>query len=137
MIEDQTKVIDGLSVRVSQHPARKAARLLAKVGRTIGPAIGALRGMSADDLKKDVADLTPILSALFARLEDDVVDGLITDLLSCTSVTDVDGNVHQLATASKIDHVFTGRLRSLISACAFALEVNFKGFFVESGRGSP
>lgn len=137
MQADKTKEIDGFKVRVTQHPARKATRLLAKVGRTIGPALGAMRGMKAADLKKDVADLAPLISTLFAQLTDEDVDSLVVDILSYTTVVDLEANIHHMSDAKQIDAVFTGELRTLMATLAFALEVNFRDFFFGNGNGSP
>jgi hypothetical protein len=42
MVEAKTRTIDGLEITISQLPYMRAARLLAKLGRLAGPALGKL-----------------------------------------------------------------------------------------------
>lgn len=141
MIETKEDKIDGFDVRTSQHPARAAARLLAKVGRSIGPALGALRGVKLDGAKLgdfDVAALGPALSALFESMKDTDLDALIADVLSHTTIVMPNDagkmHVYDLSNADIIDAAFTGNLPLMMKVIKFALGVNFASFFPASVR---
>lgn len=120
----QSKEIGGLTVECVQFAPRRALRLVARIIRTLGPAIvplveaGSIKGANAESLLYAMASLT-----------DDAADELAAAMLAGTTVSgapDLPGR-HSLSDAAKIDLVFPD-LMAMLQACAFSLEVNFQNF---------
>lgn len=136
-IETQEKIIDGHAVRCTPHKGRPGARLLARLLRHLGPALGALRGVDLDLSKGihnvDVTELMPAIGQLFEILAPDEFDALACEILSRCSIAmpDADGKLrsYDLSKPAMIDDAFTGDLMLMFKVLAWALEVNFSGFF--------
>lgn len=145
--ETREEQVGGFTVRVTPHGARAGARLLAKVGRAIGPALSKVvsgtqiskvrtgQEISVDDV--ELGDLDGAIEALFAQLTDDAVDALIVEILKCSSIVMPDDSgsdrLFDLSKTTEIDRAFTGRLPLMFAVMRFALEVNFGPFFGASG----
>ena len=143
-IETQEKTIDDRAVRCTPHKGRPGARLLARLLRHLGPALGALRGVDIDlsngIQNVDVAELMPAIGRLFEILAPDEFDSLACEILSRCSIVlpDVDGKLRQydLSKPAMIDDAFAGDLMLMFKVLGWSLEVNFSGFFhalVQSG----
>ena len=140
-IETRSKRLGAYDVTVTQFSATRALTLAAKLGRLLGPAIGAIAPLLAggvDELgKRDVSDLSPALAAAFAAMEDGAVDALVAEVLAGTSVivADADGRSVKtdLTSRAMIDRAFGADLGGLLAAVGFALEVNYRDFFVGLG----
>lgn len=120
----QTKTIDGVAYAVTQLPARRAARLLNRLLRVFGPALGGLAGAAKGGASLETADLSsvgPVLEGLFARLSEDEQDHLINELLATATV---DGK----EVLPVLDLHFQGRLGALFKLVGFAVKVNFEDF---------
>lgn len=145
MMETRESEVGGYTVRCTQHRARAAARLLAKVGRCVAPALAKIKGtISADekaaDLKEmDLADIGPAIAGLFESLEDDRLDALMLEIFAHTTITMPSGDtqgelrVFDLSRGEQIDSAFTGNLPLMFGCIKFALEVNFGSFFGAKG----
>lgn len=144
-VEIKEKSVDGCVIRTSQHPARSAARLLARVAGALGPALGALKGLKVDDKTKlddiDLGAIAPALTAAFDALAEAEADKLIEEVLKHTTITMPDGRgemrMFDLSRGEMIDEAFTGSLGLMMRTVVFALGANFGGFFRELVRSGP
>ncbi len=64
MLKKDSKDIDGLSYTTVQFPAMYGFGLLARLAKSVGPALGALSGVSPDT---DLATVGPALSTALAQ----------------------------------------------------------------------
>lgn len=109
----------------TQLPALRAFKLMTRLGKLLGPAMGQLKGVK---LKAKADALLPVLTALFESLEPDEADGLAQQILEGTHVV-AGGKAVTLNSAPAIDAVFGGRLLLMLRVMAFAVEVNYRDFF--------
>lgn len=125
----QAREIDGLSFSVSQLPPMKALRMLNRLRRCIGPALGkALGGMSAKSLKDvDVTALADAIEAL--NLPDQELEDITKELLYAAFVTH-EGVTGALLSGGQFNAVMSGRVGTILKLIAFAVEVNYGSFFV-------
>ncbi len=121
----EKKTIDGLEFSTTQLTAMKGVALGTRLGRALGPALAKASGLAGT---QDVAELAPAIGALFSTLDGVEAQALTKDILAATQV-EYEGKLILLNTTEMIDHVFTGRLGTLLSVIRFALEVNFSDFF--------
>lgn len=131
-VRSETTEIDGLKISTTQFGAIRQSKLLARLGRAIGPLasilIPAMSGKPEDALKAVMEiDLGTAISAVFARLDGDETEGLLKDILGQTSVIVDDKNIALDGTAN-IDRAFSGRLLTLFKVVGFVLKVNFMDF---------
>lgn len=135
------KTIDGVNYTISQISATRSVKLLARLGRVLGPALGQIAGLvEGIDPEKSVADQEidlnaagDVVRALFATLDDAEIDGLLRELFSNVVafgdakdlgfVGAFDGNLRN------IDAHFSGRVDSLFRVAFASLEVNYGSFF--------
>lgn len=133
MIRTEKETIDGLEITVTQFAALRQAKLLARLGRTLGPTVGlaarSATGENPDKLLAEVMsmDLGGVIAMVFDRLVDTELEGLITATLAGTSVIHNEKKV-DLSDKSSIDAVFSGRLVTLFKVMVFAIKVNFADF---------
>jgi hypothetical protein len=129
-----TETIDDLECVVVPFPALHALGLLARLMRSLGPALGALHNADeADDLSK----LAPAL----ASLTPEEIKALALEILKQTHVWIDDGSGTgrrkiELATPQKVDLVFSGRVKTLFRVLGLALRVNFASF-VDGSASAP
>lgn len=139
MMETRETKIGGFDVRCTQHRARAAARLLAKVGRCVAPALARVKSGSADIKDMDIGDIGPAIAGLFESLGDDQLDALMIEIFANTTITmpssQTQGElrVFDLSKPAEIDNAFTGELPLMFACLKFALEVNFGSFFGAKG----
>jgi len=119
-IKTESKIIDDLSVKVVQLPPRRSYKLLARIGRVIGPAFEKLASVTMDS---EISELAPALGAFFAELDDSVVDDLMERILQNVSVTY--DNAHMPLTLQNFDLIFSGRELLGLKVMAFALQVQY------------
>lgn len=115
---------------VRQLPPTKAFKLAGKLGRLFGPALpelmGAVQGGAVSLATADMSKLGGGLEKLLANLDDQALDGLISDLLSGIVMTangkrvDLDRKIFELQ--------FTGHLRQSFQLLAAVVKVNFLDF---------
>jgi hypothetical protein len=131
--------IDDYQVRVTPHAARAAVKLLAKIGRVIGPGLAKLKTdgdvSSVKDMELD--DLGPAIAALFTALDDASIDILLADIFKHTSITkpDIKGELrmYDLSRVTEVDDAFGCDHLLMLKVVKYALEVNFGSFFGDKG----
>ena len=131
-LEEKTRDIDGLNIRVHQFPALQAFRLQAEIIRTVAPAFGmAASGVSTEQLMDQEIDFEKIANAIASladRLSVQQFESLVARLLEWTYVDN-----KKVADAGRINQaefdVFSGRMMALYKTLAFVLEVNYPDFF--------
>jgi len=139
-IRSEKRTIDGLDVTVTQLSAMRALALLPRIGKALAPAVEKLDPSLLSSKAGDVQLLAivPVLTAFFSALDSAEATDLIRQLNVGTTVA-WDGKFVDLNSEAIIDLVFTGRLPTLLKVTAFALEVNFGGFFdgLPASRAAP
>lgn len=142
-LKTETKEIGGVTYVIGQVPATRSVKLLARLGRVLGPAIGEIaklfegvdlksgKGIAAADI--DLSRAGDVLKALFLGLDDAEIDGLLRELFSnvaATSATEAGGFLGAFeGDLKKIDAHFSGNVDRLFRVLFASLEVNFGGFF--------
>jgi hypothetical protein len=132
------KKIDGYEFHCDPARGRASLRMLAKLGAKLGPAFAALgerlKGVKA--LKSlsemEVSALGAAVAAALASLSDpEATVDIAMALLERTEAIK-DGRKFDLSTEAAFDELFSagaGGLPLMFKACAFAMEVNYGGFF--------
>lgn len=143
MLKTEKRVIGGLEVTTTQLPCRRAFALFARVGKVLGPALGDLDATTLTAiLSKDTAAIAGPLGKVFTALDTNDATDLACEVLAFTSVLvkkrgQPDQNL-SLDQPEMIDIAFAGKLRVMLMAMWFALEVNYRDFFVEpAADGEP
>ncbi len=121
----ESRVIDGMKVRVTQLEPLEAYPLSLRVGRVALPLVAADSNFSL-----------PTATALLDAMAGD--ERLLVDLLRSADA-EVDGRIVPLDSRETINAVFTGKLSAMLQAATFAAEVNFRDFFsaVLARLGAP
>ncbi len=128
MLKREEEEIDGLRFIVVQFPAMYGFSLLARLAKSVGPALTSLSGVSVDT---DLATLGPAFRDALQALDPDEAQKLVIELLRSTAVIIPDatgGRKIELTDRTKIDEVFSGRLKTMFKAIGFALRVNYTDF---------
>jgi hypothetical protein len=115
---------------VTQLPARRALKMLHKIGRVLVPTLAQALGSTSisqlSSLKKvaelDLGNLGKAAETLFDRLPEAEFDALVTELMQGVVV---DGK----PLAPLFDTHFQGRILEVLELLRFALKVNFADFF--------
>ena len=116
---------------VTQFEAMQGLPLAIKVGQIIGPALSQFIGFSGED---EVEELVPAIQSFFSTLKPAEITELVRELLGGSHAI-VNGKMIDFVAAStreineKLNAVFGSSIISLIKACAFSVEVNFRDFF--------
>lgn len=129
----KTKTIQGIEITSAQMAARWGAKLVNRLGRVLGPAIGPVAMSLAHSGEAglagiDVATLGPALSDVFAKLDDAEADSLMVAIFRGSRARVGDMFV-ELDSVEAIDQVFGSNIKALYLALWFALEVSFADFF--------
>lgn len=124
MIQSTTKTFGDLAFTTSTFPARRAFKLLARLLKLAGPAIGGLKGVS---LQTDLEDVLPAIGAALSDLDADGVSALALELLSMTQVN-MAGTSVDFAREEAVDLVFSGRLRTYVDVLLWVVRWNFQDF---------
>lgn len=115
-LRTEEREVDGITITVTQFPARKALGMATRVAQAIAPALASgLDGNSG-------------LALLFSGMDAAQTEALATDLLASTTARMGDKEV-SFTNPANIDVVFNGNLAAMLKAVMFAAEVNFGGFF--------
>lgn len=136
MQKQDTKVLtdgDGdIQLTCTQHIAIPGMRLLARLGKLLGPAASDLSGLS----KGRGLDVLPAVSKLLETLSEDDIEWLITNVLvNCQVVANK--RVVALNSAAAINEVFSGRYLLLLRALTFSLQVNYGDFLHAIAASAP
>jgi tail assembly chaperone len=124
-LKSEARQIGDVLVTVTQHPARRGFRLLARLGRLIAPGLRAAGG--ADSV------IGLLLSAI-ENLPDAEVEPLLLELFA-NARAEKDGKNFPLSQPNMIDVAFEGNVSGIVQSVRFAIEVNFGGFFLDSLLG--
>lgn len=132
MIETKYKTIDdkaagkAFNYSVTQLPAMRGLKMLARLTRTVGPALAKLADIEGGEI--GVAALGDAVGALCEKLTDAEIDGITRELLAGSTVD-------EQPLLSQFDNHFAGKPELALQVLAFAIEVNFGGFF-DVARGA-
>lgn len=137
MLQKQQRDIGGTTFEVHQLPARRSLRLIARLGKVLGPVLtrvaGILReGGKVGDLQ--VEKLAPVLGGLFEALPPAEAESLFEEILASTHV--VKGG-RPVPLWPVVDIELQGRTLDLFKVAAFALEVNYADFFDALRAAAP
>lgn len=127
MIQTEKRLINGHEWQVTQWPGRHALRMQTRLAKIVGPAVAkAADGLdrTSGSVLESELDVGGVVSALVDRLDEQVVDQLVADLLNSTRI---DGK--EAARPEVFDVVFAGNLGELYQGLAFVIEVNFGSLF--------
>lgn len=123
----QSKTIGEHLYTVRMLPARRATRMLSKLSRMLGPALGQLaEGRKISELldtKVEGQGFSRAVAALFAHVDENAVDEILMDLAEVSSVEGL-GPLKPI-----YDAHFMGKQGALMSWAAFALGVQYADFF--------
>lgn len=122
-----------IEVTTTQFPAMKSFGLLAKLAKTVGPALGALMKL---DPKTEISASVDGLAAAFSELDADTATRLVPEILAGTTVT-LDGKMFDFTRKENIDLVFSGRLGLMFQTLGHALQVNYRDFSAGSDPAAP
>lgn len=122
MLESKTKQIGDHVYLVRQLPATQAHKLLLRIGKVLGPALGG--GLeSVQSFELDAAKgIGKAISELFERATPDEVDAIVK---AFADYSEVDGKPLK----TMFDLHFAGKLSDMYRWLAFALEANYSDFF--------
>ena len=125
--------IDGIKFETTQFPAMAAFRLMARLIKVIGPAMGVLKGATKDTTLESLA---PALGAALSNVSPDEAQSIALEILKCTTA-EVGGVLIGLTGQAPVDQVFSGRLSMLFKVLAHALKVNYGDFSEGSDPAAP
>lgn len=128
-LKSESLTIGDATFETTQFAAIRSLTLLARLMKTLGPAIGALKSM---DLSTDVS----VVAGALSNLEPAEAAALALAILEGTSATVKEGGELRnipLVTQPAVDRVFSGRLLTMFKVLAHAVRVNYSDF----GIGSP
>lgn len=114
------ETIDGLKYKVTPLGAGRGARLLVKIAKAVGPALG--KQLSAGKLTLD-SDIGPGLTELCERLDPDMLDELCKEFADTTTVETSPGKWPQLK--DSFDLHFSANYLAMFKWLAFCLRVNY------------
>jgi hypothetical protein len=128
-LESQVRRIGEFDYKVTQLPARRANRVLLKIGKTVGPVL-LMVGLARGEKLTEKLDTKGILDAIQGLDENDF-EWVLDEF---AKVTDVAIAENQNPTLFKIFDVhFAGKQGEMIEWLTFCVEVNFS-FLVEGLR---
>lgn len=137
MLRQEEQTIDGMRFTCQQFGAMRGFHLLARLVKSIGPAISVLQSV---DPESDIKDIAPAIAVALKDLDADIVTALAVEILAGTSaiLPGSSGGMRniQLDNQSNIDMVFNGKLPTMFQALAFAVKVNYAEFFSGAGAQS-
>lgn len=126
--------IDGKTYNVTPWSGTKAARMLARLVKLLGPALGTLMSSAGSlkgllDAKTSDVNFSQVFMSLSDRLDDQSFDQLIKELLEGVSegpkfVTD------------DFDTRFSGEMTTMFKLVKASLEVNYGDFLSVIGKAS-
>lgn len=119
-VEGKTKTIDGVEYTVYHMPAKRAAKLLAKLGGVAVPALGVAGAIkkgagSLLDAEIDGALFSKLAGEAFDRLDEALLDDLLGSFAEVTVVTS--GKL-----SDSFDLHFRGRMAALVEWLSFCLQ---------------
>jgi hypothetical protein len=138
MLKTETLTIGTDQFNTTQYPAMHSLELMAQLMKTVGPALAALQGVSADT---ELSALGPALSGALAGLKPNEASQLVLAVLAGTTaqVTGPNGQprIIQLNTREMIDYVFASKLKTMFAVLGHAIKTNYSDFFEGSAQDAP
>lgn len=136
--KSDSREINGITIYVTQHPATEGFELLTKLAGILTPALGHLKGITA---QSDVSELGPLFASVSSRLGQEDMRELVDSLFKHSQGQFKDEKGQQailsLSDRAKRDLVFQGDLMAYLQAIRFSLEVNFGDFLSQITRAVP
>lgn len=121
--KSQTRTIEGFEITVQVLPATRSLPLLPRITRVVAAATA-----MGFDLDSDI-------SRVLVHVDGAELLSLATELLASAQVKH-EGRLRTLDRAT-IDLVFTGRIKALLAASWFAVQVNYADFFADASATEP
>ena len=141
MIETQMKQIGGRHYRVTQLGAAKGTKLMVRLFKLLGPPVSQfLSGVAKDGKAVNIADIqmesvSEAVMELSQLITEDEMEHVISTLSRVTQVSD-DGKQGWGSLDEIRELIWAGNYIEMFKWLAFALEVNYAGFFGASGFGA-
>lgn len=135
-VKTRDTTIDGHTVKVTQHPGRRALRLKSRLVKLLAPSIGTIiqqkveKGKNLLDQEVDMTKIGEAVIALADKLDPDDFENLILEILVSTRVDGKEIN------EAAFDDLFAGEMSLMYKVVFFALQTNFGDFFVSGGIGN-
>ncbi len=133
MLKTEKVTVDGIEFQTTQFPAMRAFELLARLVKSLGPAVGALTNL---DPTMDLTHAGPQLMAGLATLNPAEAAKLVEEVLTCTTAL-VDNKLIPLNSRENIDVVFSSKLKMMFKVLGHALKVNYQDFSAGSDPAAP
>ncbi len=138
-LRTEEKTIGELKFTTTKLPAMRAFGLLARLMKTVGPALGALMKM---DPNAEIDPTSAGLAEAFGALDAKEAEALIPAIFETTTVwiPDATGSGRELS-LSKTDNINTAftvvGLTTMFQALGFVLQVNYRDFSKGSAPAAP
>ena len=133
MKENKTKKIDEQDFTFYQLNPFKANRLLIKLVKIAGPALGSLANSKdvkgVQDLMNADIDAKSLLDSICEKLDEDQIELMFKELLSQVHCS----GVGELSKEANCDAVFKGKISLMYKVVFAALEAQFGDFFGANG----
>ncbi len=141
-INTVTEEICGLKVTSTQFPPMRAHKLLARLAKVMGPALGEIANVDIGDddsvTEFNLGSLGPALVRVFAELDDTTAERLPLEILSLTTCVDAEGTTkHEVGTLAGYNAAFAGLGAAPYLVMAFALKVNYARFLEDLAAFAP
>ncbi len=125
-IERKEKQCGDHVYEVQQFGAKQGRRILVKVFKLLGPALGEAAG--ADKGQTDGATISALLRSASESVDVDLFDEVCDAFAQCTRVHLDDKRAPKLDDDDNFDQVFAGNYAEMFQWLAFAFEVNYGSF---------
>lgn len=124
-LKTESAVIDGIKFETTQFAAMRGYKLLTKLVKSVGPALGLLATAQDGD---SIESMAPALGAALSNLTEQDAQSLLLEILAATTA-EIGTVMLGLGTQVAIDGVFSGKLSTMFKVVAHALKVNYADFF--------
>lgn len=119
----QEREIDGMSFAVTQLPGMRGLKLLARLGRVLGPAVAKALAGASNGLKGEVdfEVMGEAVGTLFERLTEKELEEVTRELLQAATVDN-------RPLLQGFDVTMQGKTLTILKVLLFAFEVNYGSF---------
>jgi hypothetical protein len=125
-IKTETRIIDGSQYLLAQMDAKRAFKLIPRIGHVIGPVLGkagTLKGGNLSDV--DVSVLGDIVGLLFERLTPEELEFITGEMLYSLRRDGRDAS----ATGARFGQEMAGEVVTVFKLLRWAFELNYGDFF--------
>lgn len=140
MLRQDTRVIDGVTYKLTQMQAMRALKLLPRLGSILGPVFSKFKEIDVKALKTQGlnADINPAIVgdaiiALTEKLTENELEAMVKDLLYSLIRDDVPCDP---GPTSPFQLLMAGQTLTIFKLLRFALELNYGDFFGVAGRAT-